>query len=43
LLRGGEPVVYEKAKTPAMQGWDGFGDCNVPWSVWVKGAALPTS
>ena len=43
LLRVGDPIVYQNAKTPAMPAWDGFGDWNVPWSKWLTGGLLPTS
>jgi lipoprotein-anchoring transpeptidase ErfK/SrfK len=38
----GDVVKYPNAPGPQMRPDDGFGDWNVPWSVWQAGGALPT-
>jgi len=43
MLGVGDPVEYVGGKGPAMSFTDGFGDWNVPWSLWLKGGLLPTS
>ena len=43
MLGVGDPVEYVKGKGPAMSFTDGFGDWNVPWTLWLKGGLLPTS
>jgi lipoprotein-anchoring transpeptidase ErfK/SrfK len=41
-LRVGDVVQYLDTNGPAMQAGGGFGDWNVPWSVWLKGGLIPT-
>jgi lipoprotein-anchoring transpeptidase ErfK/SrfK len=38
----GDIVKYPNAPGPLMRPDDGFGDWNVPWSVWQAGGKLPT-
>jgi len=43
LLQVGDPVEYQRSGTPTVPAWDGFGDWNVPWKIWLQGGLLPTS
>ena len=39
----GDVVTYTNTGGPAMPYWDGYGDWNLPWSVWQTGGLLSTS
>ena len=41
-LQVGDPVNYPNANGPLMQMGDGYGDWNVPWTLWQSGGAVPT-
>jgi lipoprotein-anchoring transpeptidase ErfK/SrfK len=43
ILEVGDVVEYPNAPGPAMRMGDGYGDWNVPWDVWRRGGAVPTS
>lgn len=42
-LQVGDVVKYPDAAGPPMQLDAGFGDWNVPWSVWQRGGIVPTA
>jgi len=33
-------VTYTNTGGTSMPSWDGFGDWNLPWSVWQAGGAV---
>ncbi|QTR06091.1 L,D-transpeptidase family protein [Saccharothrix algeriensis] len=37
LSKPGDVVVVTNSGGPALESWDGFGDWQVPWDVWVRG------
>jgi lipoprotein-anchoring transpeptidase ErfK/SrfK len=43
FLEVGDVVVYPNANGPRMQIGDGYGDWNLPWSVWQAGGLVPSS
>jgi lipoprotein-anchoring transpeptidase ErfK/SrfK len=42
LLHVGDVVRYPDASGPPMTAAQGYGDWNVPWSVWLRGGVLAT-
>jgi hypothetical protein len=42
IMQIGDPVIYNHVPdaTSTMPSWDGFGDWNLPWSVWSGGGLL---
>jgi lipoprotein-anchoring transpeptidase ErfK/SrfK len=38
----GDVVLYPNASGPQMQLGQGYGDWNVPWTIWITGGALKT-
>jgi lipoprotein-anchoring transpeptidase ErfK/SrfK len=43
ILHVGDVVMYPNADGPAMTPGMGYGDWNVPWSVWQRGGLIPTA
>lgn len=43
FLRIGDVVEFPNANGPRMQMGEGYGDWNVPWSMWMTGGLVPTT
>ena len=41
LARIGDVFSYANTGGPRMPSWDGYGDWNLPWTLWQTGGALP--
>jgi lipoprotein-anchoring transpeptidase ErfK/SrfK len=42
FARIGDVLTYTNTGGTPMPSWDGFGDWNLPWSVWQAGGAVPS-